>query len=85
MIRKPGGTDLIEPKELADATRILSDALNREYDYVPPTTNFKEDFAMAEEIEAEFQTGSIRRSTVENTFKGTLSKEAFYEAIEGKT
>lgn len=90
-IRKPGGLEYIKPIELGQRVDKYLSSLNQELDYVPPAVHFDEalrdarDIDLAFRIDTETGTGSVSRNALERTYKGSLSKAAFFKAIEGKT
>jgi hypothetical protein len=59
-------------------------ALNQELDYIAPALDFESGFQEAHRIEEDFQKGIIRRTSIETTYKKSLSKSAFFQKIEGK-
>lgn len=72
------------PPELAGAVRTYIDTLNNGFDFIAPTHNPEEDFRKAHAFNADFQNGIIKPEAILQTYKGTLTKEAFFGLTEGK-
>lgn len=82
-VRKKGSDADIEPKTLvADAKRYL-DALNSGFDFISPVRG-PSDFVAAGKIEAAIRSGSVPKEAFLTTFKGALTKEAFFAKTEGR-
>jgi len=84
LIRKPGGKEIIESEKLWNQIELFLTALNQELDYIAPALDFESGFQEAHRIEEDFQKGIIRRTSIETTYKKSLSKSAFFQKIEGK-